>query len=172
MTRQQQWAKLALERVQKRHDKASESDYRTLCMKMPVLIKQSGPWSGITQGRGLERGKALLKSGEVAIQVTNHGSLLNGRRFFPRDAGALGAKGRGIGLGRSQGREGVRLLAEAKREQHLGTKIGDHRVRGAPAAQRVAQRPLCMTEEALQPVRRRRDLRLVEALEEVRAVAR
>lgn len=47
MTRQQRWAKEALERV-KRHkaktkdEAAKESKYRTLCLKMPALLKQSG----------------------------------------------------------------------------------------------------------------------------------
>ena len=42
MTRQQRWAKLALERVRDYQGKDSESKYRTLCMKMPSLLKQSG----------------------------------------------------------------------------------------------------------------------------------
>ncbi len=42
MTRQQRWAKLALERVRDHQGKDSESKYRTLCLKMPSLLKQSG----------------------------------------------------------------------------------------------------------------------------------
>lgn len=42
MTRQQRWAKLALERVRDHKGKGSESKYKTLCMKMPALLKQSG----------------------------------------------------------------------------------------------------------------------------------
>ena len=42
MTRQQRWAKLALERVRDHKGKGSESKYRTLCLKMPALLKQSG----------------------------------------------------------------------------------------------------------------------------------
>ncbi len=42
MTRQQQWAKEALARVKQQHGKPKESKYRTLCMKLPSLLKQSG----------------------------------------------------------------------------------------------------------------------------------
>lgn len=43
MTRQQKWAHEALKRVQKHQGaEASESKYRTLCLKMPSLLKQSG----------------------------------------------------------------------------------------------------------------------------------
>lgn len=42
MTRQQQWAKEALKRVENQKGKATESKYRTLCMKLPSLLKQSG----------------------------------------------------------------------------------------------------------------------------------
>lgn len=42
MTRQQRWAKEALKRVGAHKGSESESKYRTLCMKMPALLKQSG----------------------------------------------------------------------------------------------------------------------------------
>lgn len=42
MTRQQQWAKETLKRVGNQKGKATESKYRTLCMKLPSLLKQSG----------------------------------------------------------------------------------------------------------------------------------
>jgi CRISPR/Cas system CMR-associated protein Cmr5 small subunit len=42
MTRQQKWAKEAYARVSARVGTSDVRDYRTLCMKMPVLIMQSG----------------------------------------------------------------------------------------------------------------------------------
>lgn len=47
MTRQQRWAKEALTRVllhkaKSNENRLSEIKYRTLCMKMPALLKQSG----------------------------------------------------------------------------------------------------------------------------------
>ena len=42
MTRQQQWAKEALKRVENQKERATESKYRRLCMKLPSLLKQSG----------------------------------------------------------------------------------------------------------------------------------
>lgn len=42
MTRQQQWAKEALKRVENQKGKATESKYKTLCMKLPSLLKHSG----------------------------------------------------------------------------------------------------------------------------------
>ena len=42
MTRHQRWAKGALELVLKHKDQPQEGDYRTLCMKMPVLINAFG----------------------------------------------------------------------------------------------------------------------------------
>ena len=42
MTRQQRWAKEACARVSARVATQDVRDYRTLCMKMPVLIMQSG----------------------------------------------------------------------------------------------------------------------------------
>lgn len=42
MTRQQKWAKEAYARVSARVVTPDVRDYRTLCMKMPVLIMQSG----------------------------------------------------------------------------------------------------------------------------------
>lgn len=42
MTRQQRWAADALKRVQAQEKQSIEGEYRTLCLKMPILIKQSG----------------------------------------------------------------------------------------------------------------------------------
>jgi len=42
MSRQQKWAEEALKRVSKHKGTDSESKYRTLCLKMPALLKQSG----------------------------------------------------------------------------------------------------------------------------------
>jgi CRISPR-associated protein Cmr5 len=42
MTRQQTWAKEAYARVAAHVGKTDVREYRTLCMKMPVLIMQSG----------------------------------------------------------------------------------------------------------------------------------
>jgi CRISPR-associated protein Cmr5 len=42
MTRQQKWAAGALARVLAQKDTPNAGVYRTLCLKMPILIKQSG----------------------------------------------------------------------------------------------------------------------------------
>jgi CRISPR/Cas system CMR-associated protein Cmr5 small subunit len=57
MTRQQRWAKLALERVRDHKGMASESKYKTLCMKMPSLLKQSGLVQSLAFMRSREEGK-------------------------------------------------------------------------------------------------------------------
>ena len=67
MTRQQRWAKGAFERVQSVSSKGSEhaAKYRTHCMKMPVLLKQSG----------LVQAVAFLRSrrgDEAASDYCNH----------------------------------------------------------------------------------------------------
>lgn len=43
MTRAQLWAKRALAKVLFRKGRNEEKSYRTLCMKTPILLKQSGP---------------------------------------------------------------------------------------------------------------------------------
>lgn len=42
MTRQQQWAREALTRVQKMRKSPQEKSYRTECLRMPALLRQSG----------------------------------------------------------------------------------------------------------------------------------
>lgn len=61
MTRQQKWAAGALERVKEYHDAPREQQYRTLCMKMPVLIHQSG----LVQALAFVRARSDPKKGDV-----------------------------------------------------------------------------------------------------------
>jgi CRISPR type III-B/RAMP module-associated protein Cmr5 len=42
VTRHQHWSAEALKRVSAKKDQSDEGKYRTLCMKMPGLIKQAG----------------------------------------------------------------------------------------------------------------------------------
>jgi len=62
-TRQQRWSKAALERVTAHKDKDDEAKYRTLCMKMPGLIKQAGLVQALVfmQSREKEYGKGFVK---------------------------------------------------------------------------------------------------------------
>lgn len=65
MTRQQKWAKESFERVS-RFKESSEEDrdkYRTLCLKMPALLKQSG----LVQALAFIR----ARSGEVGKRFCN-----------------------------------------------------------------------------------------------------
>ncbi len=57
MTRQQKWAKEAYAKVTAYRGKADEKKYRTLCMKMPVLILQSGLVQAIAFVRSREKKK-------------------------------------------------------------------------------------------------------------------
>lgn len=61
MTRQQQWAKEALKRVENQIERATESKYRTLCVKMPSLLKQSGLVQSLAfmRARSGDEGKAF-----------------------------------------------------------------------------------------------------------------
>lgn len=47
MSRQQKWARCALAKVTKQKGEDEESHYRTLCMKLPALLKQSGTMQAI-----------------------------------------------------------------------------------------------------------------------------
>jgi CRISPR-associated protein Cmr5 len=60
MTRQQKWAKEALARVTVHVGQGDAREYRTLCMKMPVLLMQSGLVQALAfvRSRG-EPGKAF-----------------------------------------------------------------------------------------------------------------
>ncbi len=96
MTRQQQWASGALERVCARAG-MDESSYRTLCLKMPVLIHQSGLAQAVAfmmsretmgqqfcadlgsvygvPGQALEPAKALRRTVFAANDLTTYMSL-------------------------------------------------------------------------------------------------
>lgn len=63
MTRQQRWAQQAFERVSRFREHADRGKYRSLCMKMPALLKQSGLVQALTFIRA--------RSGEVGKQFCN-----------------------------------------------------------------------------------------------------
>ena len=55
MTRQQRWAQGALSKVSAQRNTTAEPRYRTLCLKMPVLIQQSGLVQAIAFVRSREK---------------------------------------------------------------------------------------------------------------------
>jgi CRISPR/Cas system CMR-associated protein Cmr5 small subunit len=61
-TRQQRWSRGALERVILHKGKADEAKFKTLCMKMPGLIKQAGLVQALVfmQSREKELGKGFV----------------------------------------------------------------------------------------------------------------
>jgi CRISPR-associated protein Cmr5 len=62
MTRNQQWARRALERVLDAKNSISRDDYKALAMKLPVLIQQSG----------LSQGLVFVASrGDVGVRLLN-----------------------------------------------------------------------------------------------------
>lgn len=69
-TRQQRWSKAALERVSAHRTKDDEARYKTLCMKMPGLIKQAGLVQALVfmKSREKEIGAAFVKDLEVVLE--------------------------------------------------------------------------------------------------------
>ena len=59
MTRQQKWAHAALAKVASHKGKSTESKNKTLCLKMPTLLKQSGVVQALAfmRARSGEEGK-------------------------------------------------------------------------------------------------------------------
>ena len=63
VTRHQRWSAGALERVKARKSGGDSSKYRTLCMKMPGLIKQAGLVQALVfmESREKELGKGFVE---------------------------------------------------------------------------------------------------------------
>jgi len=104
MTRQQKWAKHALNRVSEHKKKTTEEKYRTLCMKAPSLLRQAGLVQAIAflQTRntaGLEEGPTFVKDLAVglgyadakALQDKAHEASLPDYMLLTSDAIALSA---------------------------------------------------------------------------------
>lgn len=106
MTRQQEWARGSLERVSAyapRPDgpaRDGASEYRTLCMKMPILLKQSGLSQALAfvRSRGdlgkafcddlsavLAPAEATVGSGQATAKSAGH--QLQERAFTAKDLG-------------------------------------------------------------------------------------
>ena len=83
MTRQQKWAAGALERVGRYCKKGQgEREYRTLCMKMPVLVKQSGLVQALAFVRARsELGRAFCADVACVYGLPEAGQQDAGRRL-------------------------------------------------------------------------------------------
>ena len=82
MSRQQKWAEEALKRVRKHKGTDSESKYRTLCLKMPALLKQSG----LVQSLAFIR----ARSGEIGKDFCNELAAVYGvQREDQKSAGEV-----------------------------------------------------------------------------------
>ncbi len=72
MTRQQQWATDALKRVTAAAGRKDEGEYRTLCMRLPALLQQSGVVQTLTflHSRGTGSADQVLDDVARAYGVT------------------------------------------------------------------------------------------------------